>query len=87
MSETCVGDKSYTVPISCCVNHKRGPVNVPVPGEASVTDEEFEALKRKIHKTMIDLIKLQKPYRQQTGRDYIINGPLPEAPKCPNQQN
>ena len=41
-----------------------------------LTDEEFEALRRKIHETIILLIELQKLHREQRGQDYVISGPL-----------
>lgn len=43
-----------------------------------MTDYEFEQLQRKIYKKKFELIELQKIYRYETGRDYMISGTVPE---------
>ena len=43
-----------------------------------MNDKEFEQLKRQIYKKIFELIELQKLHRQETGRDYIVSGTLPE---------
>jgi len=43
-----------------------------------MTGYEFEQLRRQIHKKMAEIIELQKLHRRETGRDYVISGPLPE---------
>ena len=49
-----------------------------VAGKVIVTDQEFEGLKRKIQETEMLLIKLQQQHRKETGRDFVISGPLEE---------
>ena len=39
-------------------------------------DKEFETLKRKLQQKMLEVIVLQKQYRAQTGRDFVISKPL-----------
>ena len=43
---------------------------------ATMTDEEFKVLKKHIHRLMIDLAAYQKIHTAQTGRPYVIAGPL-----------
>lgn len=43
-----------------------------------MTKKEFEHLRRQIHKKEFELIELQKLHRQETGRDYVVSGSLPE---------
>ncbi len=44
-------------------------------------DKEFRELQRKIHTGIINLIHWQAEHLNQTGKEYIIAGPLPEAPE------
>ena len=43
-----------------------------------MNDKEFQQLRRQIHKKMVELLVLQRLHRNETGRDYVISGPLPE---------
>ena len=52
---------------------------MPVPVEVIVTDQEFEALKKRIQETMILLDILQEQHRKETGKRYVISGPLEES--------
>ena len=42
-----------------------------------MNDAKFKRLQRLIHSTEIFLGEMQKLHRQETGRDYVISGPLP----------
>ena len=46
-----------------------------------MNDKEFEQLKRQIHKKIFELIELQKLHWQETGRNYVVSGSLPEPDK------
>lgn len=39
---------------------------------------EFEQLKRELHHTIMKENALQKKHMEQTGRSYVISGPMPK---------
>ena len=41
-------------------------------------DRDFKELKAEIHRLKLKLYRLQAMYRAETGRDYVISGPLGE---------
>lgn len=43
-----------------------------------MTKKEFQQLQREIHQKEDELAELQKLHIKETGRRYIISGPLPD---------
>jgi len=41
-----------------------------------MTDEEFKETQETLRDKIIELNDLQNRYRKETGRDYVISGPL-----------
>ena len=53
-----------------------------------MTDDQFENLKRNLYQTKIKLNRLQRKYRKETGKDYVISSQeLPPVRPCPCKQD
>ena len=54
----------------------------------TMTDDQFENLKRNLYQTKIKLNRLQRKYRKETGKDYVISRQeLTPVRPCPCKQD
>ena len=46
-----------------------------------MNDLEFKELKLKIYRLKVELAEAQKEHEKETGRRFVISGPMPKAPR------
>jgi hypothetical protein len=76
-----VGDILGNASVGDLIDWGRAPENVSRRIINEMSDDELRNLQRVIQRQIMYLNQLQKMHCEQTGRDFVISGPLDKEPK------